>query len=73
MGSRVKLSMNYWIVPSPPPVFLEFVQLLNKEWECLSRVFADLTKDAVLFHLNYINEHGRPDAHGKDVSREQVK
>lgn len=55
-----------------PLFFLELVQLLSKEWESLGRIFEGLTKDVVLFHLNYINEHGRPDAHGKEVSKDQV-
>jgi hypothetical protein len=55
-----------------PLFFLELVQLLSKEWESLGRVFEGLAKETVLFHLNYINEHGRPDAHGKEVSRDQV-
>lgn len=55
-----------------PLFFLDLVQLLSKEWECLGRIFEGLTKDAVLFHLSYINEHGRPDAHGKEVLREQI-
>ncbi|APQ10354.1 hypothetical protein BJP27_02095 [Pseudomonas oryzihabitans] len=55
-----------------PLFFLELVQLLSKEWESLGKIFEGLTKDAVLYHLNYINEHGRPDAHGKEVSKEQI-
>lgn len=55
-----------------PLFFLELIQLLNKEWGSLGCLFDGLTKDTVLFHLGYINEYGRPDAHGKEVSREQV-
>ena len=51
---------------------MEIIQLLSKDWETLGRIFEGLTKDAVLFHLHYINEHGRPDAHGKEVSKDQV-
>ncbi|WP_338444223.1 ATP-binding protein [Pseudomonas sp. LTR0] len=55
-----------------PLFFLDLVHLLTKEWEHLAKVFEGLTKDTVLFHLSYINEHGRPDAHGKEVSKDQV-
>lgn len=57
---------------SSPLFFLELVQLLQKEWEVLGRIFEGEKKENIVFHLTYINEYGRPEAHGKEVTKEQV-
>lgn len=51
-----------------PLFLLDLVNIINKEWSCFQNIF-NLEKPDMLYILNEINIKGRPDAHAKEISK----
>lgn len=53
---------------SSPLFFLELANIIKKEWETFQHIF-DMDKSKVTLMLEEINQTGRPDAHAKNVDK----
>lgn len=52
-----------------PLYFLDLIQIINREWEHLGKIF-NMEKGKTVYILGEINELGRPDAHAKGIERD---
>lgn len=70
---RDKLSneLNILLSKSESPLFfLDLINIIKKEWEeCFKNIFT-FDKEKIMLILNDINTLGRPDAHAKDISKD---
>ena len=51
-----------------PLFFLELVNIIKKEWESFQHIF-ELDKTKIILMLEEINQIGRPDAHAKNIDK----
>jgi hypothetical protein len=54
---------------SSPLFFLELINIIKREWSHLEHVFSD-EKSYIVLILEYINKHGRPEAHAKSIDND---